>query len=99
MGRWPEWEKAKGSIIYDDQMGDADDAATRTAIEAGGIVIHNERATPAPSKGWAINLPLTGCRGELNSDSGPPSPDHGCKYEETVRKGCLDIQDAPMNGS
>ncbi len=34
------WEKATDDVVYDNQMGDADDAAASTAIEGGSIVIH-----------------------------------------------------------
>ncbi len=34
------WEKATGSVVYDNQRGDADDAAASTAIRGGSIVIH-----------------------------------------------------------
>ena len=34
------WEKSTGSVLYDNQMGDADDAAASTAIQGGSVVIH-----------------------------------------------------------
>jgi PKD repeat protein len=34
------WEKATGTVVYDNQRGDADDAAASTAIRGGSIVIH-----------------------------------------------------------
>jgi hypothetical protein len=34
------WDKVTGQIIYDNQMGDADDANASDAIEGGSIVIH-----------------------------------------------------------
>ncbi len=36
------WDKATGSVVYDNQMGDTDDAAASTAIEGGSIVIHKQ---------------------------------------------------------
>jgi hypothetical protein len=35
------WEKSTGQIIYDNQMGAADDAVPSTAISGGSIVIHS----------------------------------------------------------
>lgn len=38
------WDKDKGDvIIYDNQMGDSDDADPATAIQGGSIVIHNNK--------------------------------------------------------
>jgi len=34
------WDKATGYVVYDNQPGDADDAAASTAITEGSIVIH-----------------------------------------------------------
>ncbi len=34
------WDRATGSIVYDNQMGDAEDGAASDAIEGGSIVIH-----------------------------------------------------------
>ena len=34
------WEKATGNVVYDNQMGDAEDGAATDAIEGGSIVIH-----------------------------------------------------------
>ena len=36
------WEKATGSVVYDNQMGDAEDAAASTAIQGGSIVVHSK---------------------------------------------------------
>lgn len=37
------WDKATGTIIYDNQLGDADDADATTAIMGGSIVIHKQK--------------------------------------------------------
>jgi len=37
------WDKATGEIIYDNQLGDADDAGVLTAIQGGSIVIHKSK--------------------------------------------------------
>jgi hypothetical protein len=34
------WDKATGAIVYDNQMGDADDATVTTYLNSGKIVIH-----------------------------------------------------------
>lgn len=34
------WDKATGEVVYDNQVGDADDSAASDAIESGSIVIH-----------------------------------------------------------
>lgn len=36
------WEKATGAVIYDNQMGDADDADPTTLLGGGSIVIHDK---------------------------------------------------------
>ena len=36
------WDKASGAVVYDNQVGDADDAAASDAIEGGSIVIHSK---------------------------------------------------------
>ena len=36
------WDKATGTVVYDNQRGDADDAAASDAIEGGSIVIHRK---------------------------------------------------------
>jgi len=36
------WEQATGSVVYDNQMGDAEDAAASTAIGGGSIVVHSK---------------------------------------------------------
>ena len=36
------WEQATGSVVYDNQMGDAEDAAASTAIQGGSIVVHSK---------------------------------------------------------
>ncbi len=36
------WEKASGSVVYDNQIGDGDGVAASTAIESGSIVIHSK---------------------------------------------------------
>jgi hypothetical protein len=37
------WDRATGSIVYDNQLGAGDDAAPSTAISGGSIVIHTKR--------------------------------------------------------
>jgi len=37
------WDKATDTIIYDNQLGDTDDADTTTEIKGGSIVIHKSR--------------------------------------------------------
>jgi hypothetical protein len=37
------WQKDDETVIYDNQMGDADDADATDAIEGGSIVIHNDK--------------------------------------------------------
>jgi hypothetical protein len=37
------WDKATGVVVYDNQLGDADDAAASDAIEGGSIVIHSSK--------------------------------------------------------
>jgi len=37
------WDKATGAIVYDNQMGAADDANPTTAIQGGSIVIHKKK--------------------------------------------------------
>jgi hypothetical protein len=34
------WDKTTGAIVYDNQMGNSDDASATTAIQGGNIVIH-----------------------------------------------------------
>ena len=34
------WDLGTGSIVYDNQVGDADDAGLSTALGGGSIVIH-----------------------------------------------------------
>jgi len=36
------WDKATDEVIYDNQMGNADDADATMAIEDGSIVIHTK---------------------------------------------------------
>ena len=36
------WNKVTDEVIYDNQMGDADDGEATDAIEGGSIVIHNK---------------------------------------------------------
>ena len=36
------WDKATGEVIYDNQMGDNDDADPATSIQGGNIVIHKK---------------------------------------------------------
>jgi hypothetical protein len=36
------WEAATGEVVYDNQMGDADDAGATTEIFGGSVVIHRE---------------------------------------------------------
>ncbi len=35
------WEKSSGNVVYDNQMGDAEDGPAGDVIEGGSIVIHN----------------------------------------------------------
>ncbi len=37
------WDKATGEVVYDNQMGDSDDADAATAIGGGSIVIHKTK--------------------------------------------------------
>ncbi len=39
------WEKATDKVVYDNQMGDGDDAVASTAIEAGSIVLQPDEVT------------------------------------------------------
>ena len=34
------WEKTTGALVYDNQLGAGDDAATTTVLGGGSIVIH-----------------------------------------------------------
>jgi hypothetical protein len=36
------WDRATDQVVYDNQMGDADDADPATDIGGGAIVIHKE---------------------------------------------------------
>jgi len=36
------WDKAMGTVIYDNQIGDPDSADPATAISGGSIVIHKK---------------------------------------------------------
>jgi hypothetical protein len=40
------WNKATGAVVYDNQMGAADDAVASTAIAGGSIVIHSTTNKP-----------------------------------------------------
>ena len=37
------WDKATGAVVYDNQLGAADDEATTDAIEGSSIVIHTKK--------------------------------------------------------
>ena len=50
------WDKTTGLVVYDNQSGDADDAAATTVIGGGSIVIH---ATKTKTAGLSGNLYLT----------------------------------------
>jgi hypothetical protein len=39
------WELATEGVIYDNQLGETDDAVVTTAIEGGSIVIHKKLQT------------------------------------------------------
>lgn len=37
------WDKATDEVVYDNQMGDSDDADAATAIGGGSIVVHKAK--------------------------------------------------------
>ncbi|MDY6932458.1 MAG: hypothetical protein SVJ22_11160, partial [Halobacteriota archaeon] len=44
------WDKDNAdTIVYDNQMGDADDADATTEIQSGNIVIHKSKTQPEPT--------------------------------------------------
>jgi hypothetical protein len=37
------WDKATGDVVYDNQMGEEDDAVVGTEISGGSIVVHKAK--------------------------------------------------------
>jgi cell wall-associated NlpC family hydrolase/PKD repeat protein len=51
------WDKATGEVVYDNQMGDSDDATAATALGGGSIVIH---ATKSVATAGVSSIPYLG---------------------------------------
>lgn len=37
------WDRVSGDVVYDNQMGDAEDVLAATPLAGGSIVIHKEK--------------------------------------------------------